>query len=219
MLMTAPETPGRASFDLPRMLQDQGIGMGPVERSKRLIKDSPATQGRVVEFYSSLVGGRLLAMALGSSDSQVHREMAERGMPVFAEYQQVGEELHLLGVPFGTRLLGSSLWSMAGDLHRYIGLFSSIVDTQRLQHQNELGVFVASEDVRLLDHFAFAPDNAAPGGQRILLVPPYDIAPDATPETFAAALLGELQETGVFSELQVDFLRLALVGEGGGGAS
>jgi hypothetical protein len=194
--MTGPEGASPLGIDLYDALREAEIGLGPLPRNVRLLKDPAATQGRAVEFYSSLVGGSLLAIGRYAHDGQVHDRLAEQGLPVLPAYETGSEKVTLLRVPLGARTLGSLLHLLPRDIGMYSWFVRAVMQEQRAQYEAAQGVF-SGANFSLVDRFAFVPDSTTEGGQRLFLVPPYDIDPQGTPETAGVHLVNELGMRGV----------------------
>lgn len=199
------------SIDIPAALQAAGIGVGPTPPDRRLIRTPAAPSVQVVEFFSSRVATRLLAIPRGSANDHAHEVLFRAGMPVLPRYDELGTDaLSLLYVPIGTMPLRSRLHLFRRD-PAYADLLTIITATQRTQHERGLGVFMPTHDVSLIDHFAFRPDSDTPGGQRLYLVPPYNLDTNSTPEDFATKLFDELRQAPQITEDQLGDLHAAIV--------
>ena len=201
--MSDPERPA-SSIDLVSALQAAGVGLGPVTPTRRLTQ-SP---DRVVEFYSSEQGGRLLAVEQYSADDVLHGVMADNGMPVFQQ-APAPEGFTFLRVPPGAYSLRSRLQHIRAIPSLYETFFADIVLLQQRQLEAGLGV-IARGDVPLLNHFVVVEDDRSLTGLSPYIVPPYGLDAGGTLESFTAGLLDELAGTGMFAENQMERLRTVL---------
>lgn len=199
--MSGPEKLNQPAHpDIRAALGAIGMGMGPLTRSRRIIV--PAAEGHVVEFYSSYVGGRVLAMPAGSEDSARHAQLEQRGLPVF-QTVDLHDGFTFLQAPLGTYSLRSRLALASQDLGRFGGLLTDLTRLEQLQYDIEVGV-TAPSDVPLLDRFAVVVETGeSASGLSPYLIPPYGISEEMTPKQFADALIGEITESRIFEESQL----------------
>lgn len=209
--MTTREESPRPAFDIPAALQAANVGIGPVENSRRLVPLTPGSQGRVLEFYSSVAGSRLLAVPAAGEDNRLHTEMVQRGLPVLQAYGSPTPDLALLYVPPGTWPLGSRLHIIRRDLQTYGELLQEVARSQRHQHEQGLPVLTPTEGTRTVDNFVFSPDLRTPTGQQMSIIPPYNVSSEATPTTFVENLTQELAASGEFNQQQVDYLQAIMI--------
>lgn len=210
--MTSGEGAPHEAFDIPAALIAADIGIGPVENSRRLVPLSPATNGRVLEFFSSHIGARILALPARGDDSRWHAELSGNGMPTLPRTAGAPENLTLLQVPRGTWPLGQRLHLIPRDFGTYSRMLLSVANSQRYQHDMGMGVLVSTEGMRVVDNFAFTPDmKNTETGQRMYVIPPYNVDREGTPELFVATLAAELEASGEFTPPEMDYLRDVLV--------
>jgi hypothetical protein len=204
--MTVPEGAPEPSFDIPAALIAAGMGAGPIENSRRLVPLGEETDGRVLEFYSSFTASRLLAIPQGSEDTNRHADLAMQGVPVLPRYgENPTTDLELLLVPPGTWSLGTRLHIVSRDVALYSNLLWTVGQSQRHQYDHGMGVIMPKGELRAVDHFVFTPDLRH-GGQRLSVIPPYTIDPNATPSDFAETLLRELHESEHFTDQELLYL-------------
>lgn len=198
--MTSPERFSEEEpIDIGAALSAVNIGMGPITASRRIIPK--VAERQVVEFYSSLIGGRLLAMPRDSIDSMRHAVLQQHGLPVF-DRTELHEDFTFLHVPIGAYPLRSRLKLAGSDLTRYGGILTSVTATQSYQYHAGLGV-AASGEVPLLNRFAIVEDTKSATGLTPYLVPPYDVSEYGTPQDFADRLLRELADSNIFAADQM----------------
>lgn len=207
--MNRPEQ-SATQVDLSDALMAAGVGLGPIRPQTRLIRQTPDAAARVLEFYSIMVSGRLLAMHRDSNEGHIHEVLRDHNLPVFTDYNEGPEDFRFLQVPIGTRPLSARLHLFGRDIRGYGTLLTDIVASQRKQSELGLGTFVSSEDSSLLDHFAFTPDANSERGQQMYLVPPYDVDFAGTAGEFAHTLAQELAATELFNEAQTAVLHQAI---------
>jgi hypothetical protein len=182
------------------------MGAGPIENSRRLVPLGEETDGHVLEFYSSFAGSRLLAIPHGSEDAARHADLAIQGVPVLPRYgENPSPDLDLLLVAPGTWSLGNRLHLLNRDLPLYSNMLWTVGQSQRHQYDHGMGVFMPKGGLRAVDHFVFTPDLRH-GGQRLSVVPPYTLDPNATPSDFAETLLSELHESQHFTDQELLYL-------------
>lgn len=214
--MTNPESKGRETVSLHAALGRLGLGGdAPIRPGRRLIP--PASAGRVAEFFSSRVGGRIVAIPLGGEVRESHhRVLAANGIPVLKELTELqNPDFQLLEVPVGAYPLSARLHLIQKDVGSFGSLFVDMVKSQRLQHEAGLGV-TAPGETSLLSHFAVVEDQS-PTGLSPCLLPPYDIDMNGTPEAFTAGLLQELGEAR-FTPGQIAHV-FTIIQEGAGGGA
>jgi hypothetical protein len=206
--MTSPEAGGYGVVDIVGELAAVGMAAGPVENSRRLIPLVPETDGQVLEFYSSRAAARLLALPRTGADHELYNDLSATGLPMLPRYKHnPSENLDMLQVPLGTKSLGNCLHLIRRDITSYSDLFWYVTRSQVAQYEAGLGVVAPTENLRLVDHFAFAPDLDSETGQRLYLVPPFTVARQGTPLDFARGLITELQTSGEFpNDRHIDYL-------------
>jgi hypothetical protein len=203
--MTQGEAAPREPFDVPAALHAAGIGLGPVENTRRLVPLGPETDKQVVEFYSSHAASRLLAIPSESESGSVHRDLTLHGLPVLPRYTGISVPgVDMLQVPPGTWALGNRLH--VSNLAAYSGLFWQVAYSQRQQYDNGMGVIMPTEQLRVVDRFVFTPDLNTDDGQRLAIIPPYTIDHGGTPEVFAHRLIEEMQLSGAFNPDEMGYL-------------
>jgi hypothetical protein len=204
--MTVPEGAPIPSFDIPAALAAAGMAPGPIENGRRLVPLSEQTNGRVLEFYSSFAGSRLLAIPNTSEDHARHADLAIQGVPVLPRYgENPSPDLDLLLVPPGTWSLGNRLHLLSRNLQLYSNMLWTVGQSQRHQYDHGMGVFMPEGDLRAVDHFVFTPD-LRDRGQRLSVIPPYTLDLNATPNDFAETLVRELHASQHFTHEELLYL-------------
>lgn len=165
-----------------------------IEMHRRLVNEAVSERTGVTEYADSQSGVRIVTIPVLSEQSDMHRVLTQKRVPVFPVMAMDDRNL-LLQVPNDARTIHGALRFITRDVAHYSEIFTEIGQVLGRCVLNRVGVPVSQDDRTILGGIAFSVDNESVLGSNIHLLPPYAFSTELSQQDSLALISQELNRS------------------------